>query len=54
MKNPELIIDAIVTKNYGCDRLTISRDHIGLGMFYDANKDKSIIDRVVGIDIGRA
>lgn len=47
----ELIVDAIVAKNYGCDRLTISRDHTGLGMFYDENKDKSIIDRVVGIDI---
>ncbi|MCD6173681.1 MAG: sulfate adenylyltransferase [Sulfurimonas sp.] len=47
----ELIINAIVTKNYGCDRLTISRDHIGLGMFYDENTDKSIIDNLVGIDI---
>ena len=47
----ELIVDAIVTKNYGCDRLTISRDHIGLGMFYDENSDKSIIDNLVGIDI---
>lgn len=47
----ELIVDAIVTKNYGCDRLTISRDHTGLGMFSDENMDKSIIDSVVGIDI---
>ena len=47
----ELIIDAIVTKNYGCDRLTISRDHTRLGMFYDKNSDKSIIDSVIGIDI---
>jgi len=47
----ELIVDAIVAKNYGCDRLTISRDHRGLGMFYDANSDKSIIDNLKGIDI---
>ena len=47
----ELILNAIVTKNYGCDRLTISRDHIGLGMFYDENSDKSIIDKLVGIEI---
>ncbi|MDA7817574.1 sulfate adenylyltransferase [Sulfurimonas sp.] len=47
----EIIIDAIVAKNYGCDRLTIGRNHAGLGMFYDANSNKSIIDRVVGIDI---
>ena len=47
----ELIVDAIVTKNYGCDRMTISRDHPGLGMLYDSNSDKSIIDKIVGIDI---
>lgn len=47
----ELILNAIVTKNYGCDRLTISRDHTGLGMFYDENTDKSIIDKLVGIEI---
>ncbi len=47
----ELIVNAIVTKNYGFDRLTISRDHTGLGIFYDSNSDKSIIDNLVGIDI---
>lgn len=47
----EIIIDAIVSKNYGCDRLTIGRNHAGLGMFYDSNSNKSIIDNVVGIDI---
>jgi len=47
----ELIVDSIVAKNYGCDRITISRDHRGLGIFYDANSDKSIMDSVVGIDI---
>ncbi len=47
----ELIVNAIVTKNYGFDRLTISRDHTGLGIFYDSNADKSIIDKLVGIDI---
>ncbi|MEA1893483.1 MAG: sulfate adenylyltransferase [Campylobacterota bacterium] len=47
----ELIIDAIVAKNYGCDRLTISRDHTGLGIFYDENSDKSIMDKIIGIDI---
>ncbi len=47
----EIIIDAIVAKNYGCDRLTIGRNHAGLGMFYDCNSNKSIVDRVTGIDI---
>jgi len=47
----EIIIDAIVAKNYGCDRLTVGRNHAGLGMFYDCNSNKSIVDKVVGIDI---
>jgi len=47
----EIIIDAIVAKNYGCDRLTIGRNHAGLGMYYDCNSNKSIIDKVIGIDI---
>ncbi len=47
----EIILDAIVAKNYGCNRLTIGRNHAGLGMFYDSNSDKSILDKIVGIDI---
>jgi sulfate adenylyltransferase len=47
----EIIIDAIVAKNYGCDKLTIGRNHAGLGMFYDCNSNKSIVDKVVGIEI---
>ncbi|MEJ2413972.1 MAG: sulfate adenylyltransferase [Sulfurimonas sp.] len=47
----EIIIDAIVAKNYGCDRLTIGRNHAGLGMFYDCNSNKSIVDKVTGIDL---
>ena len=47
----EIIIDAIVAKNYGANRLTIGRNHAGLGMFYDSNSNKSIIDRMVGTDV---
>ncbi len=47
----EIIVDAIVAKNYGCDRLVIGRNHAGLGMYYDCNSNKSIIDKVIGIDI---
>ena len=47
----EIIIDAIVAKNYGCDRMSVGRNHAGLGMFYDCNSNKSIIDKVVGIDM---
>jgi len=47
----EIILDAIVAKNYGCDSLTIGRNHAGLGMFYDENSHKSIVDKMIGIDI---
>jgi sulfate adenylyltransferase len=47
----EIIIDSIVAKNHGCDRLRIGSNHAGLGMFYDSNANKSIIDKVIGIDI---
>lgn len=47
----EIILDAIVANNYGCNRLKIGLNHPGLGMFYDSNSNKSIVDKVVGIDI---
>lgn len=47
----EVLIDAIVAKNYGCNSLTIGQNHAGVGMYYDQNKHKSIIDRLIGIDI---
>ncbi len=47
----EVIIDAIVAKNFGCNRLTIGQNHAGVGMYYDQNTNKSIIDRLTGLDI---
>ena len=47
----EVLIDAIVARNYGCNSLTIGQNHAGVGMYYDQNAHKSIIDRLVGIDI---
>jgi len=47
----EVILDAIVAKNYGCDRLMIGQNHAGIGMYYDHNANKSIVDRLIGIDI---
>jgi len=49
--NNEVILDAIVAQNYGCDRIMIGQNHAGIGMYYDHNENKSIIDQVVGIDI---
>ncbi len=47
----EVIIDAIVAKNFGCNRLTIGQNHAGVGMYYDQNTNKSIIDKLTGLDI---
>ncbi|MDX1294977.1 MAG: sulfate adenylyltransferase [Sulfurimonadaceae bacterium] len=47
----EVIIDAIVASNYGCDRLMIGQNHAGVGMYYDHNTNKSVIDHLKGIDI---
>ena len=47
----EVILDAIVAKNYGCDRLMIGQNHAGIGMYYDRNANKSVIDRMRGIDL---
>jgi len=47
----EVIIDAIVAKNFGCDRLMIGQNHAGVGMYYDRNSNQSVKDRMRGIDI---
>jgi sulfate adenylyltransferase len=47
----EVLIDAIVAKNYGCNSLTIGQNHAGVGMYYDQNTHKSIVDKLVGINI---
>jgi len=47
----EIILDAIVAQNFGCNRLTIGQNHAGVGMYYDHNTNKSIIDRMQGLNI---
>ena len=47
----EVIIDAIVASNYGCHRLMIGQNHAGVGMYYDHNANKSVIDHLKGVDI---
>ncbi len=47
----ELTIDAIVAKNAGCSAFMVGQNHAGLGMYYDHNTNKSILDRLIGIDI---
>ncbi|MCK4442801.1 MAG: sulfate adenylyltransferase [Sulfurovaceae bacterium] len=45
----ELVLDALVAKNYGCNRLVITKNHTRLGSFYDKNKLNSIFDNSKGI-----
>jgi sulfate adenylyltransferase len=47
----ELILDAVLAKNYGCDQLVIGKNHGGLGLYYDKNRLSSIFDHCKNIDI---
>ncbi|HIC43352.1 MAG TPA: sulfate adenylyltransferase, partial [Sulfurimonas sp.] len=47
----EVLIDAIVAQNYGCNSLMIGQNHAGVGMYYDQNTHKSIVDRLIGTNI---
>jgi len=47
----ELILDALLAKNYGCDRLIVGKNHGGLGLYYDKNRLSSIFDHCKNIDI---
>ncbi len=47
----EILLDAIVALNYGCDRLMIGQNHAGIGMYYDKNTNKSIVDRLESLKI---
>jgi len=47
----ELILDAILAKNYGCDQLVVGKNHGGLGLYYDKNKLSSIFDHCKNINI---
>jgi sulfate adenylyltransferase len=45
----ELVLDALVAKNYGCNRLVITKNHTRLGSFYDKNRLNSIFDNSKGV-----
>lgn len=47
----ELILDAILAKNYGCNQLVIGKNHGGLGLYYDKNRLNSVFDHCKNIDI---
>ena len=47
----ELILDAILAKNYGCDQLVIGKNHGGLGLYYDKNRLNTVFDHCRDIKI---
>jgi len=47
----ELILDALVAKNYGCSKIVIGRNHRALGMLYSENQMNTIFDTFKDIDI---
>ena len=47
----ELILDALLAKNYGCHQLVVGKNHGGLGLYYDKNRLTSVFDHCKDIDI---
>ena len=47
----ELILDALLAKNYGCSQLVIGKNHGGLGLYYDKNRLNTVFDHCKNIDI---
>jgi sulfate adenylyltransferase len=47
----ELVLDALVAKNYGCTRLIVGKNHAGLGLYYDENRLNSIFDASEKIEL---
>jgi len=47
----ELILDALLAKNYGCNQLVVGKNHGGLGLYYDKNRLNSVFDHCKEMDI---
>ena len=47
----ELILDALVAKNFGCDKLLVGRNHRALGMVYSEDEENTIFDTFKNINI---
>ena len=47
-----IMLDSIAAKNYGCDTIVIGQNHDGIGMYYDANSTKSVVEEFKELNIG--
>lgn len=45
------ILDSICAHNFGCNKLVLGQHHSGIGMYYDKNEMKSILDQYEDLDI---
>jgi sulfate adenylyltransferase len=45
------VLDGICAKNLGCDRLVLGQNHSGIGMYFDKNEMKSILNRYNNLSI---
>ena len=47
----ELILEALLAKNSGCDEMLIGKNHAGLGLYYDKNHFNTIFDTLSNLGI---
>ena len=47
----QLLLNSIVAKNFGCDKLIIGQNHAGIGAFFEKERLSSIVDTIEYIDI---
>ena len=45
------VLDSICAYNLGCDKLVLGQNHSGIGMYYDKNEMKSLLNKYASLDI---
>ncbi|WP_458699835.1 sulfate adenylyltransferase [Sulfurospirillum sp. 1307] len=45
------VLDSICAQNLGCNRLVLGQNHSGIGMYYDKNEIRSILDKYDSLKI---
>ncbi len=45
------VLDSICAYNFGCNKLVLSQNHSGIGMYFDKNEMKSILDKYKTLNI---
>lgn len=45
------VLDAICASNFGCNKLVLGQHHSGIGVYYDQNEMKSILDHYEDLEI---